>query len=271
MHKKLIAVLIVAAAVCGAIAIVGGTLHGQAQEPTDFTIRVRRNVDLPHPLTTGEWRIESGQDGSTGFYPTLRSHQADGRDCFPSWDVPSGVSRMTVGPGNLDDVCNGQAWLDWSGGDYLVRFTKLSTGGNPPPTGAYSDCVPQDVAFMFDWYEVKVCYETGDGRTGPGRPKSIGSRESGLIWFFNQDNIELLVKVLNGCRINGHRWIYVAPATDVAFNILVEAQLTGEKWVLRNPQGAQTVAGDIQALQCVTTASSARTETVIRRILPERQ
>ncbi len=178
---------------------------------------------------------------------------------------------MTVGPGNLDDICNGRAWLEHRAGDFLVRFTKLPGSGNPPPTGAYSNCVPDDVAFTFDWYEVKVCYETSDGRTGPGRPKSIGSKESGLIWFFNQDNIELLVKVLNGCTINGYRWIYVAPATDVAFNIEVEAQLTGEKWVLRNPQGAQTVAGDIQALQCVTAASSARTETVIRRMPPERQ
>ena len=173
--------------------------------------------------------------------------------------------------GNLDDLCNGRARLEYEGGDYLVRFTKLSGGGNPPPTGAYSNCVPEDLAFTFDWYEVKICYETRDGRTGPGRPKSIGSTESGLIWFFDQNNIELLVKVLNGCRINGYRWIYVAPATDVAFNIEVEAQLTGEKWELRNPQGAQTVAGDIQALQCVTSASSARTETVIRRVPPERQ
>lgn len=268
MRKRLIAALIVAAAASGGIAIVGGTLHGQAQDPNDFTIRVRRDVDLPHPLTTGEWRIEADAYLDALW---LRSYQAEGRECFPSWQVPSGVSRMTVGPGNLDDICNGRAWLSWYGGDFRVRFTKLSGGGNPPPAGAYSDCVPQDVAFIFDWYEVKVCYETSDGRTGPGRPKSIGSKESGLIWFFNQDNIELLVKVLNGCRINGHRWIYVAPATDVAFNLQVEAQSTGEKWVLRNPQGAQTVAGDIQALQCVTAASSARTETVVRRLPPRRQ
>lgn len=246
----------------------GGRLQGQAQEPNDFTVRVRgRDVDLPYPLTTGEWQVEVTHDyGGV----TILSHQAEGRACYPWWTAPNGVSRVTVGPGNLDDICNGRAYVRASD-DRLVRFTKLSNSGNPPSAGAYSDCIPQDVAFIFDWYEVRVCYETPDGRMGPGRPKSIGSQESGLIWFFNQDNIELLVKVLNGCAINGHRWVYVAPATDVAFNLQIQAQLTGDSWVLRNPQGAQTVAADIQALQCVTAASSARTDTVIRRVPLEHQ
>lgn len=267
MRKNLISALIVAGVICGALAG-GQLLVGQGQDPNDFTIRVRRDMTLPHPLTTGEWRIESG--GPFGIV----SHQSEGRDCYPRWHVPVGVSRMTVGPGNLDDICNGRAWADHYShtGDARATFTKISGGGGGPPSaGVYSDCVPDDVAFIFDWYEVKVCYETSDGRVGQGRPKSIGSRESGLIWFFNQDNIELLVKVLNGCRVNGYRWVFVAPATDVAFNLYVEAPLTGERWLHRNPQGAQTVAADIQALQCVTAASSARTETVVRRPTPERR
>lgn len=95
VRKRLIAALIVAAAAWGGIAIGGGALRGQAQDPNDFTIRVRRSMDLPHPLTTGEWRIEQ-KDGFYGF--VLSSHQAEGRACFPYWRVPSGVSRITVGP-----------------------------------------------------------------------------------------------------------------------------------------------------------------------------
>lgn len=267
-QKRLALALVAGAAALGGIAIVVDGLYGQVQEPNDFTVRVRgQDVDLPYPLTAGEWQVDVAHDYEGAI---IVSRQAEGRSCYAWWTAPAGVSRMTVGPSNLDDICNGRA-LVRAGDDRLVRFTKLSNSGAPPSSGTYSDCIPQDVAFIFDWYEVKVCYETSDGRIGSGRPKSIGSRESGLIWFFSQDNIELLVKVLNGCAINGHRWIYVAPATDVAFNIVVEAQLTGEEWVLRNPQGAQTVAGDIQALQCVTAASSARTETVIRRRSPDRQ
>ena len=47
---------------------------------------------------------------------------------------------------------------------------------------------------------------------------------------------ELLVKVLNGCAINGHRWVFVAPATDLEFTLWVTAP-DGSRWTLRNSQG----------------------------------
>ncbi len=41
----------------------------------------------------------------------------------------------------------------------------------------------------------------GDAKTG-----IWASGESGLLWFFNRGNAEVLVKVLNGCVHNGYRW-----------------------------------------------------------------
>ncbi len=42
------------------------------------------------------------------------------------------------------------------------------------------------------------------------------TNESGLFWFFDDDNWEMLVKVLDGCGTNGHFWVFLAAATDVS-------------------------------------------------------
>ena len=47
------------------------------------------------------------------------------------------------------------------------------------------------------------------------------SGQSGLLWFFDRGNAEVLVKVLDGCSYNDRRWVFVAPVTDVAFNLHV--------------------------------------------------
>ena len=249
-------------------ALTATAVTAQQVDPNDFTVRIRpRWTSLPHPLTKGKWEVDTPRairltsEASYDQYP----------NCYRSWNLPEGRSEMRVGPGNLDDICPGAASVQVLSGDLLMHFRKLSTGADPPPVGDYTDCVPEDALFTFDYYRVKLCYETPDGKVGQGRPKSIGSSESGLIWFFSRDNIELLIKVLNGCSINGHRWVYVAPATDVAFNLYVEKTTDGTRWVFRNRQGAQSVGRDTEALECATAASSARTETVIRRTAPPPQ
>ncbi len=88
-------------------------------------------------------------------------------------------------------------------------------------SGPPVDCVPQEMLSLQGGYEVGVCHEQGEGREhGEG---SVGWRsdESGLFWFFSEENAEMLVKVLNGCDINGHWWVFVAPATDLGFNLYV--------------------------------------------------
>ena len=48
------------------------------------------------------------------------------------------------------------------------------------------------------------------------------SRESGYFWFFDPDNVELTVKILDGRAINGSYWVFIASMTDVAFTVEVE-------------------------------------------------
>lgn len=107
----------------------------------------------------------------------------------------------------------------------------------PPQGPGYSDCRPVTASLVFaDGFKVAMCYETAGGKVGEGRAGIWASAESGLLWFFNRDNAEVLVKVLNGCHLNGHYWVYVAPVTDLAFNLYVQGA-GGSNWSHHNRQG----------------------------------
>ncbi len=109
---------------------------------------------------------------------------------------------------------------------------------DPPQGPGYTDCRPETASLVFDGgFKVAVCYETAVGEVGEGKSGIWASGEAGLLWFFNRDNAEVLVKVLDGCHLNGHYWVYAAPVTDLAFNLYV--QNAGEtNWTHHNRQGA---------------------------------
>jgi hypothetical protein len=70
--------------------------------------------------------------------------------------------------------------------------------------------------------------------------QAVGQREtidSGLFWFFRPSNIEALVKVLDGCDVNDHYWVFLAAATDVGFDLTVTDTLSGEFKTYSNEQG----------------------------------
>lgn len=51
---------------------------------------------------------------------------------------------------------------------------------------------------------------------------------------FDPDNVELVVKVLDGRRINGRYWVFFGSPTDVAFDLVVTDTLSGIRRSYRN-------------------------------------
>ena len=124
---------------------------------------------------------------------------------------------------------------------------------SPLARGEYTDCRPTTTPLVFDGgYQVSMCYETAEGAVGEARAGIWASNQSGLLWFFNRDNAEVLVKVLDGCSHNGSRWIFVAPVTDVAFNLRVTS-VGGRVWTHRNRLGVTaSTKSDTSAFDCAT-------------------
>lgn len=68
---------------------------------------------------------------------------------------------------------------------------------------------------------------------------------TGLFWFFDRTNPELLVKIIDGCSLNGHAWVFFSAGTNVGFTVRVTDTLTGEQFVRTNPD--KTAAAPVQA------------------------
>jgi hypothetical protein len=85
-------------------------------------------------------------------------------------------------------------------------------------------------------FQVDVTWQTSDGKSGAGMPVPL-TGDTGYFWFFNSSNVELLVKVLNGCALGGRYWVFAGGLTDVDTVITVTDTATGASKRYNNPQG----------------------------------
>jgi CSLREA domain-containing protein len=77
---------------------------------------------------------------------------------------------------------------------------------------------------------------------GVGAPPSTAqgvtlTPDSGYFWFFDPGNVEVTVKVLNGCGINNRYWVFAAGMTNVNVVLTVTDTATGQVKTYTNPQG----------------------------------
>ena len=88
--------------------------------------------------------------------------------------------------------------------------------------------------------------ESGD--TGPGRVARARTPDSGLFYFFDPENWEMLVKVLDACAGYGHHWVFAASATDLGLDLVVRDTVTGEvRNYVRDPGEPSPAVADVSA------------------------
>jgi ELWxxDGT repeat protein len=68
--------------------------------------------------------------------------------------------------------------------------------------------------------------------------------DTGAFWFFDPDNVEAVVKVLDGENQNGHVWVFYGALSDVEYTITVTDTRTGLTRRYFNPLGQLASVGD---------------------------
>ncbi len=86
-------------------------------------------------------------------------------------------------------------------------------------------------------YSLEAEWWNPEGDGGAAELVHAGTNDSGLFRFFDPDNWELLIKVLDGCAANGHVWVFGASTTDLGYAIRVTDTVTGELREYRNEPG----------------------------------
>jgi outer membrane protein assembly factor BamB len=85
-------------------------------------------------------------------------------------------------------------------------------------------------------FQVRTTWQTAGGATGDGQALAL-TADTGAFWFFAAGNLEMVVKVLNGCATDGRYWVFAGGLTDTNVVMTVTDTATGAVRVYVNPQG----------------------------------
>ncbi|MEM6705397.1 MAG: hypothetical protein AAF690_21940 [Acidobacteriota bacterium] len=111
-------------------------------------------------------------------------------------------------------------------------------GGNNEPidTGDTSACVlgPETLCLAGGRFEVTVSFTTQQGTTGNAQVIQQ-TDDTGIVWFFDPTNLELLIKVLDGCAVNDSWWVFHGGTTDQGVGIRVRDTSNGLARDYSNP------------------------------------
>jgi hypothetical protein len=118
-------------------------------------------------------------------------------------------------------------------GSSQSAFSNIASAFTDSETNPTGVCSPGNGVCLGGRFRV-----TGTWRTATDTGNAVAhpiTSQSSAFYFFTPDNLEMLVKLLNGCGINNHFWLFYAATTNVEFTITVTDTETGRVRKYFNP------------------------------------
>ena len=134
---------------------------------------------------------------------------------------------------------DGNLWFTEVSGNKIGRMT-LGERSQPGP------CVADTTTLCLGGgrFEVRAEWQVpSQGTSGQGSGVPL-TDDTGTFWFFEATSIEVVVKVLDACSLNGHAWVFAGGLTNVRVTLTVTDTQTGAVKTYRNP--AETAFQPIQ-------------------------
>ena len=97
------------------------------------------------------------------------------------------------------------------------------------------------VGALNDRFKYSVEARDAAGQTASGSAGRVADGQT-LFYFFDPDNWEMLVKVLDGCNTNDHFWVFYAATTNVEYTLTVTDTATSQTKSYTNPLGNRSPA-----------------------------
>jgi hypothetical protein len=110
-------------------------------------------------------------------------------------------------------------------------------------------------------FRVTLSWRDFAGNTGSGQAVRL-TEDTGYFWFFNAENVEVMVKILDGRGLNGHFWLFAGSLSNVQYTIFVTDLTTGASKTYVNPSGTLASLADTRAFPPDQAASLATTGSV---------
>lgn len=85
-------------------------------------------------------------------------------------------------------------------------------------------------------FQVAARWQKPDGSSGSGTAVPL-TADTGYFWFFDPANVEVITKVLNGCGIDSHYWVFSSGLTNVGVTLTYTDTASGVQRSYTNPVG----------------------------------
>jgi hypothetical protein len=108
----------------------------------------------------------------------------------------------------------------------------------PTPTAGSASCTTDSTLCLSEGrFLITAIWTKPDGESGPAHAAAL-TADSGYFWFFDPANVEVTLKTLNGCGVNGRYWFFAGGLTNLQVDISVTDTTTNTTKKYSNTQGS---------------------------------
>ena len=170
-----------------------------------------------------DWRLPNVREvrSLTDFSRLTPSLPAD----HPFVNVESSFTSLAYWTSTTWEIDPSQAFVLRFGAPLTTSQAKTDTQAvwlvRDAPAGS-EGCVASDTTLCLNdgLFAVTTTWRTVQGAQGVGHAVSL-TADTGYFWFFNPANVEMVVKVLNGCPVNQRFWVFAGGLTNVEVSMAV--------------------------------------------------
>jgi photosystem II stability/assembly factor-like uncharacterized protein len=216
-------------------------------------------IDPSAPATiyagTGGNGVLKSTDGGVNWSPVnagLTGYNVAALAIDPS--TPTTLYAGTLDAGVFRSTDAGGSWTPINAGLGSLAVNALAIDPSTPTrlyagtgSGVYevddyrdiAPCAPGPTTLCLSGGRFKVTtqWTTLDGSSGAGQAVAVAGGDTGYFTFFDSGNVEVAVKILNGCGSNGSFWTFAGGLTDVGVVMTVTDSLTGTVKTYTNSEG----------------------------------
>ncbi|HVR07619.1 MAG TPA: beta-propeller fold lactonase family protein [Thermoanaerobaculia bacterium] len=135
---------------------------------------------------------------------------------------------------------------------HLAALAAANLEARQEPATGQQPCTqnPTTMCLNNSRFQVQATFNAGASGSGSAQAVRLTS-DTGYLWFFSSSNVEAIVKVLNGCGLNGSYWVFAGGLTNVAVTLTVTDTQSGQSRQYTNP--ANTTFQPIQDTSAFST------------------